>query len=142
MRRSGLTQPTLAGSAVLPGQAGGSVGSGRAAGAALTALAGLTAGAACPTVAAVPTFAACPAVTAGSALPAGAVAAGRRTDNGTQVDEAADSIEDGAGVGGHRGQRRSHKRDGSRTKTDQLTTPARFGVIRPAIPFGKALTSH
>jgi hypothetical protein len=31
---------------------------------------------------------------------------------------------------------------GSRTKTDQLTTPARFGVIRPAIPFGKALTSH
>jgi hypothetical protein len=101
MCRSGLTQPTLAGSAVLPGQAGGSAGSGRAAGAALTALAGLTAGAACSTLAAVPTFAACPAVTAC------AVAARRRTDNGTQVDEAADSIEDGAGVGGHRGQRRS-----------------------------------
>jgi hypothetical protein len=133
---------------VPPGQAGGSAGSGRAAGAALTALAGLTAGTACPTVAAVPTVAACPAVTAGSGVTACAVRAGfavaarRRTDNGTQVDEAADSIEDGAGVGGHRGQRRSQKGAGSRTKTDQLTTPPRFGVIRPAIPFGKALTSH
>jgi hypothetical protein len=103
MRRSGLTQPTLAGSAVLPGQAGGSAECGRDAGAALTA---------------VPTFAACPAVTAGSAVTACAaragcaVAARRGMDNGTQVDEAADSIEDGAGVGGHRGQRRSQKRTG------------------------------
>jgi hypothetical protein len=31
---------------------------------------------------------------------------------------------------------------GSRTKTDQLTTPARFNIVRPVIPFGKALTSH
>ena len=31
---------------------------------------------------------------------------------------------------------------GGDTQTDQLTTPAHFGVIRPAIPFGKALTSH
>jgi hypothetical protein len=133
MRRSGLTQPTLAGGAGLPGQAGGSAGSGRAA---LTALAGLTAGAACPTLAAVPT------VAAGSAVSAGSVAARRRIDNGTYVDESADAIEDGAGVGGPRGQRRSQKRAGSRTKTDQLTTPTRFGVIRPAIPFGKTLTSH
>src|ERR1035441_122607 len=60
MRRCGLTQPTLAGTAVLPGRAGGSAGSGCAAGTALTALTGLTAGAACPTLAARPPFAACP----------------------------------------------------------------------------------
>jgi hypothetical protein len=124
----------LAGTAALAGQAGGSTESRRAAGAALT---GLTA---CPTLAA------CPAVPACSAVPTCAVAAGGGIDNGTEVDEAADCIEGGVGVdgwrGGQRGHRRSQKCTGCRTQTDQLTTPAYFGVIRPAIPLGKALTSH
>jgi hypothetical protein len=124
----------LAGTAALAGQAGGSTESRRAAGAALT---GLTA---CPTLAA------CPAVPACSAVPTCAVAAGGGIDNGTEVDEAADCIEGGVGVdgwrGGRRGHRRSQKCTGCRTQTDQLTTPAYFGVIRPAIPLGKALTSH
>jgi hypothetical protein len=130
----------LAGTAALAGQAGGSTESRRAAGAALT---GLTA---CPTLAACPAVPACSAVPTCSAAPTCAVAAGGGIDNGTEVDEAADCIEGGVGVdgwrGGQRGHRRSQKCTGCRTQTDQLTTPAYFGVIRPAIPLDKALTSH